>query len=139
MSVPITAFYAGVYALLLLLLAARVSGFRMNLRVGLGDGGHSELTRAIRVHGNSVEWMLPMLVLLLVAELNQANPLFLHTCGSIFLVARFAHAVGLSRASGESPAREHSGKKVQNRVQATMIDRVRRLRTHERLCVVGDA
>jgi uncharacterized membrane protein YecN with MAPEG domain len=25
-----------------------------------------------------------MLVLLLVAELNQANPLFLHTCGSIF-------------------------------------------------------
>ena len=105
MSVPITAFYAGVYALLLLLLAARVSGFRMNLKVGLGDGGHSELTRAIRVHGNSVEWMLPMLVLLLVAELNQANPLFLHTCGSIFLVARFAHAVGLSRASGESPGR----------------------------------
>ena len=105
MSVPITAFYAGVYALLLLLLAARVSGFRMNLKVGLGDGGHSELTRAIRVHGNSVEWMLPMLVLLLVAELNQANPLFLHTCGSIFLVARIAHAVGLSRASGESPGR----------------------------------
>jgi uncharacterized membrane protein YecN with MAPEG domain len=105
MSVPITALYAGMYALLLLVLAARVSGFRMKLKVGLGDGGHPEMARSIRAHGNSVEWMLPMLVLLLVAELNHANPLFLHACGSIFLVARVAHAVGLSRASGESPGR----------------------------------
>jgi len=105
MSVPITALYAGVYALLLLVLAARISAFRMKLKVGLGDGGHPEMTRAIRVHGNSVEWMLPMLVLLLVAELNHANPLFLHVCGSVFLVARVAHAVGLSRAAGESPGR----------------------------------
>jgi uncharacterized membrane protein YecN with MAPEG domain len=105
MGVPITAFYAGVYALLLLVLAARVSGFRMKLKVGLGDGGHSELTRAVRAHGNSVEWILPMLVLLLVAELNHANPPFLHACGSIFLAARIAHAVGLSHTAGESPGR----------------------------------
>jgi uncharacterized protein len=103
--VPITALYAGVYALLLLVLAARVSRHRMRLKVGLGDGGDPGLTRAIRVHGNSVEWMLPMLVLLLVAELNHANALFLHACGSIFLVARVVHAVGLSRASGTSPGR----------------------------------
>jgi hypothetical protein len=55
MSVPITALYAGVYALLLLVLAARVSGFRMKLKVGLGDGGHPEMARSIRAHGNSVE------------------------------------------------------------------------------------
>jgi uncharacterized protein len=105
MIAPITALYAGLYTLLLLVLAARISGLRGKLKVGLGDGGHAELTRAIRVHGNAVEWTLPMLVLLLVAELNRANPLFLHACGSIFLVARLAHAAGLSRASGESPGR----------------------------------
>jgi uncharacterized protein len=105
MRVPITALYAGVYALLLLALAARVSLLRNKLKVSLGDGGHSELTRAIRVHGNSVEWTLPMLVLLMVAELNHANPTLLHACGIAFLLARIAHAIGLSRAAGESPGR----------------------------------
>ena len=34
--------------------------------------------RAVRVHGNAVEWMLPMLLLLLIAELNHASHLLLH-------------------------------------------------------------
>lgn len=104
-AVPITALYAGLYALLLLGLAARISLLRMRLNVGLGDGGHPPMTRAIRVHGNAVEWMLPMLVLLLVAEINQASPLFLHACGIVFLVARIGHALGLSRGSGKSRGR----------------------------------
>ena len=78
----------------------------MKFRVGLGDGGNAELARAIRVHGNAVEWMLPMLVLLLIAELNHTNHLFLHVCGAAFVLARVAHAVGLTSRSGQSSGRK---------------------------------
>jgi uncharacterized membrane protein YecN with MAPEG domain len=82
--VPVTALYAGLCALLLLVLAAQISRHRMTLKVGLGDGGHPPLMRAVRVHGNAVEWMLPMLLLLLIAELNHASQWFLHACGIVF-------------------------------------------------------
>lgn len=103
--VPVTALYAGLCALLLLVLAARISRHRMTLKVGLGDGGHPPLMRAVRVHGNAVEWMLPMLLLLLIAELNHASHWFLHACGIVFLAARIAHAIGLSGNSGDSGGR----------------------------------
>jgi uncharacterized protein len=102
--VPVTALYAGLCALLLLTLAALVSRQRQKLKVGLGDGGQPALIRAVRVHGNAVEWIPPML-LLLIAELNHASRLFLHGCGIVFLTARIAHAVGLSRSAGESAGR----------------------------------
>ena len=104
--VPVTAVYAGVCALLLLVYASLISRYRMKFRVGLGDGGNAELARAIRVHGNAVEWMLPMLLLLLIAELNHTSHLLLHVCGAAFVLARIAHAVGLSRHHGESPGRK---------------------------------
>lgn len=104
--VPVTALYAGVCALLLLVYASLISRYRMKFRVGLGDGGNAELARAIRVHGNAVEWMLPMLLLLLIAELNHTSHLLLHICGAAFVLARIAHAVGLTRRSGESPGRK---------------------------------
>ena len=103
--VPVTALYAGLYTLLLLVFAVRVSRFRMSLKIGLGDGGHPPLARAIRVHGNAVEWGLPLLLLLLVAELNHANHVFLHVCAILFLLARLGHAVGLSGNAGKSKGR----------------------------------
>jgi uncharacterized membrane protein YecN with MAPEG domain len=102
---PVTALYAGLYALLLLVLAARVSRLRRSLKIGLGDGGHEPLTRAVRTHGNAVEWGLPLLLLMLIAELNHASHVFLHACGIAFLLARVGHAVGLSRHSGGSQGR----------------------------------
>jgi uncharacterized protein len=103
--VPVTALYAGLCVVLLLIFAALISRQRTSFKVGLGDGGHPPLVRAVRVHGNAVEWMLPMLLLLLIAELNHASHLFLHACGIIFVAARIAHAVGLSRSSGETAGR----------------------------------
>jgi uncharacterized membrane protein YecN with MAPEG domain len=98
----ITALYAGLIALLLLALAARVSLLRRRFKVGLGDGGQRDLQRAIRVHGNAIEWAVPAILLLLVAELNRAPPLFLHLCGLAVLVGRLLHAIGLSGSGGYS-------------------------------------
>ncbi|MEO8739779.1 MAG: MAPEG family protein [Casimicrobiaceae bacterium] len=114
--VPVTALYAGVCALLLLVLASLISRHRIKHRIGLGDGGNAALTRAIHAHGNAVEWMLPMLLLLLIAELNHTSHLLLHVCGVAFVFARIAHAVGLTRHHGES-----SGRKLGTLVSWTVI------------------
>jgi len=101
----ITALYAALVAFLLIALGLRVVGLRRRLRVGLGDGGQAPLQQAVRVHGNAVEWALPVLVLLLVAELNRASPVLLHACGIALLAGRLLHAAGLARSSGGSLGR----------------------------------
>ena len=101
----IAAFYAGLTGLLLIVLALRVSLLRMRLKVGLGDGGDETLRRAIRVHANAVEWALPILLLLALAELNRAPPLLLHACGIALLIGRVTHALGVSRQSKSSGVR----------------------------------
>ena len=98
----ISALYAALTALLLVVLALRVSLFRRRRGVGIGDGGHPDLARAIRVHANLVEWGWPVLVLLLLAELNRAPPVLLHGAALAFIVGRLLHAVGLSSSPGYS-------------------------------------
>jgi hypothetical protein len=101
----ISALYTGVYALLLVALAALVSRRRLRTRIGLGAGGDAQLERAIRVHANAVEWGLPVLLLLLIAEENRASPLLLHVCGVVLILGRLVHAAALSRVSGSSVGR----------------------------------
>ena len=105
MTAPISALYAGLLAVLLLVLGGRISLLRSKLNVGAGHGNDAALARAIRVHGNAVEWILPMLILLLVAELDGAGRWFLHSCGVTFTAGRIAHAVGMTRTSKASSGR----------------------------------
>ena len=98
----ICALYAGIVGLLLLVLAARVSYLRRTLKIGIGDGGDRVLLRAIRAHGNSVEWAIPAILFLLVAELTRAPPLLVHLCGLAIVLGRVLHAIGLSRSAGVS-------------------------------------
>jgi uncharacterized membrane protein YecN with MAPEG domain len=102
---PVSALYAGLLGLLLLTLAGRVSLLRGQLNVGMGHGNDPSLARAIRAHGNAVEWVLPMLALFLIAEIDGANRTFLHACGVTFVASRVAHAVGLSRNAKASTGR----------------------------------
>ncbi len=98
----VAALYGGIIGLLLIALALPVSKLRGELRTGLGDGGDKRLARAIRVHANAVEWALPAILLLLIAELNRAPGLLLHGCGIALVAGRVLHAVGLSRSGGTS-------------------------------------
>ena len=101
----ITGLYAAIAALLVLLLAARVSLARRTARVGFGDGGNTRLARRIRVHANAVEYLPLALLLLLLLELNQTQPLLLHVFGCVLIIARLVHAIGLSTATGLGLAR----------------------------------
>jgi len=102
LPVPVTALYAGLLAVLLVALALRVVRLRWKFRIGLGDGGEKAMTRAIRIHGNATEHVPIALLLLLVAELNHAGPTLLHACGSVLVIARILHAMGLGRSAGAS-------------------------------------
>ena len=105
MSAPITGLYAALCALVVLALALRVILLRWSTKTGIGDGGDRRLARAIRIHGNAVEYVPLALILLLLAELSGASPSLLHGCGIVLVVARIAHALGLARTAGVSIGR----------------------------------
>ena len=104
-AAQITALYAAVCAFIIVALALGVIVTRFRLRVGIGDGADSRLARAIRIHGNAIEYVPIALILMLVAELNGARPALLHGCGIVLVVARIAHAIGLKRTVGLSIGR----------------------------------
>lgn len=103
MPAPITGLYAAICAMLVL--AVRIIRLRWQTKAGIGDGGDRRLARAIRIHGNAIEYVPIALISMLVAELNHAGPALLHGCGIALVVARLAHAVGFSRTAGVSVGR----------------------------------
>ena len=101
----ITLLYAGLCALLVLVLAMRVAHWRFSHKIGLGDGGDKELLKRVRAHGNAVEYLPLCLILLGGMELNGYRPSLIHGFGIALVLSRLAHAWGLSRTSGTSAGR----------------------------------
>ena len=99
---PVTAIYAAIIAVLAVVLAARIVPLRRSRRVGLGDGGDRELTRAIRMHANLVEHAPLALILMAACELNGAPAWLLHGLGAPLVAGRLLHVLGLSRSTGIS-------------------------------------
>ena len=101
----ITLLFASLHALLMLVLLARISRHRHGHRIGLGDGGDALLARKIRVHGNFVEHAPFALLMLGLLELGGLSAGWLWIFGSLLLLGRVMHAVGLSRTGGYSIGR----------------------------------
>jgi uncharacterized membrane protein YecN with MAPEG domain len=101
----ITMLYAGLCAILVVILGLRVVVFRFRHKIGLGDGGDPALQRRVRVHANAVE-NLPLALLLLGGmELNGYPASIIHGFGATLFVSRVLHAWGLSHSSGTSKGR----------------------------------
>ena len=103
--VPVTARYAAMFALLLVILMVAVIKLRRRLRISLGDDGNRDLQQAIRAHGNAVESVPIFLLMLATLELNHGSVIVLHIFGAAFLVVRIMHAWGLYKSSGASIGR----------------------------------
>jgi uncharacterized membrane protein YecN with MAPEG domain len=101
----ITLLYAGLCALLVLVLATRVAHWRLTHKIGLGDGGDRELLKRVRAHGNAVEYLPLCLILLGGMELNGYPSRLIHGFGIALLFSRVAHAWGVSRNAGTSAGR----------------------------------
>src|SRR3954454_21653020 len=77
MAVPGTLGATAACALLNMWLGARVSKYRGQFKVGVGDGGHEPLLRRMRAQANFVESAPFFLLLVLALELSGANRLAL--------------------------------------------------------------
>ncbi|MGB2248902.1 MAG: MAPEG family protein [Alcanivorax sediminis] len=94
-SLPITAIYAALSAFLVIALAANVVRYRLSKHVSLGDGGHKDVTRAIRAHGNTVEYVPLALILMALLELNGASDTALHIYGITLVAGRTLYGYGM--------------------------------------------
>jgi len=101
----ITGLYAAIVALIVVILAIRVTLRRRAIKVGIGNGGDAVLAQRIRVHANAAEYVPLALILLLILELNQTQPLLIHVFGCVLIAGRLLHAYGLSSTPGLSPGR----------------------------------
>ena len=104
-AVPVTALYAGLLALLMLVLARNVIRGRFRAKVGLFDGGDERLGRAIRIHGNFIEYVPIALILMGLVEVNGAPAWALHAWGVVIVASRLIHAYGLAGSSVASKGR----------------------------------
>ena len=95
----ITGFYAGLFAFVMLALAARVIGGRIRAKVALGDGGDPHLLERIRAHANFTENVPMALLLVLLLEAGGAAAWFLHALGIALLTGRLVHAWAISAGS----------------------------------------
>ena len=95
----ITAIYAGLLALLFVVLSARVIGVRRSAQIAVGDQGNVALLRRMRAHANFAEYVPFAIVLMGLSEGLQAPPLALHAMGAILLAGRVLHAIGISQVN----------------------------------------
>jgi uncharacterized membrane protein YecN with MAPEG domain len=91
--------YAAVLALLFVALSWRTIGLRRRYRVAVGDGGHPELLRAMRVHANFAEYAPLSLGLILMVELQGSPSWLVHALGVALVVGRGSHAWGVSQTA----------------------------------------
>jgi uncharacterized membrane protein YecN with MAPEG domain len=94
----VTMLYGGSLALWFLVLGVCVVK-RRQVGISLGDGGDVLLQRAIRGHGNFVEYVPLALILLAALELSGTSPYVLHALGLTLLTARLLHGYALSFTS----------------------------------------
>lgn len=97
MQLPITALFAGLLAIFALVLSARAGSYRGKTGVSIlyGDPVNWELAQRVRAHQNFLEYVPIVLILMGVSELNGASATALYAIGTLLIVARIAHAVGL--------------------------------------------
>jgi len=102
MPLEITAIYAALLGLMLLVLKFRVIGARRRLSVDVLDGGERDVTRRMRVHGNFAEHVPMALILMAVVEINGAEAWNVYALGAVLLISRVLHAHGLETTPGKS-------------------------------------
>ncbi|HEY8963795.1 MAG TPA: MAPEG family protein [Alphaproteobacteria bacterium] len=92
----ITGLYAGILALLFLVLSAHVVMGRFQFKTPFGDGGNGALNRRIRIHGNFAEYVPLALILMGILDYQQTSVTLLHVLGITLVIARILHAIALT-------------------------------------------
>ncbi len=99
---PVSAFYAGLFGLLLIGLSAVVVNARRRFRVRLGTGTDEGMLQVMRVQANFSEYVPLAVVLLVLAEFMDLPVAAVHAAGILLLASRLLHAWGLSQSPGRT-------------------------------------
>ena len=103
--ISVTPIYAGLIALLFLVLSFRVVGARRSTKTSVGDGGNEVMLKRMRVQANCAEYAPIGLILLALAELQGMPMVWLHLFGAMLLAGRALHAWGFGATPQIIPAR----------------------------------
>lgn len=91
----ITSLYAGLLAILYILLSVYVISGRFRYRISIGDGGNADLSHRIRVHSNFAEYVPIALILLFLVDFSNEPAVMVHMLGVMLVAGRLLHAGGL--------------------------------------------
>jgi len=91
----LTSAYAGILALIYLLLSAWVVAGRAKFRINHGDGGQEQLNRRIRAHANFAEYVPFILFLTALLDGAGAGRSTIHALLLTLVVARLMHPIGM--------------------------------------------
>lgn len=107
--VPVTSTFVVLFGALITGLAINTT--RQRIRAGREQtpAAKEAIQRASRAHGNTLEHALPMLFMLLCAELNGGTRPWLVTIGVAFLVARLFYTYGMITRPVSPPMRFGAG------------------------------
>jgi hypothetical protein len=78
-------------------LVVRISRMRLTLKVMHGDGDNPQLLHRMRAQANFIEHAPLFLILLAAIEMTGKGHSWLAIVGSVFMLARVAHAFGMDR------------------------------------------
>jgi uncharacterized membrane protein YecN with MAPEG domain len=92
----VTSIIAAVLTAIFVKLSFAVIGLRRKNKVGLGNGGHEDLERAIRAQGNFAEYVPFGIILIACLELNGAPWLLVAMPGITLIIGRLIHATGIN-------------------------------------------
>lgn len=105
MPLTITTLYALPLIPIWFVLWMGVTSSRPGFNQSIGDGGRPELLLKIRRHGNFIEWVPFVLVLMILAEAQGTGAIWLHAAGALLVLGRLAHPFGLQIENGSHPLR----------------------------------
>ena len=92
----ITSIIASVLTIIFVRLSFAVIRLRRKNKVGLGNGGHEELERAIRAQGNFAEYVPFGIILIACLEINGAPWWLVAVPGITLIAGRLIHAKGIN-------------------------------------------
>lgn len=99
MLLPVTLVIAAACAVINIWLAARLTRGRLKGKVMVGDGGDPAMEAAMRAHANFIEYAPIVLIMMALIELASGSSVILWAIGAVFVLARIAHPLGMSRPS----------------------------------------
>ena len=101
MHVPtITANYLAVLALIYAALALQVVRLRRSSGAPFDDGGNEGLRSAIRAHGNFMEYVPIIVLMVALLEMSGASALRVHLMMGTLVLSRLLHPLGMYAAPG---------------------------------------